>query len=66
MNNSYFVFMDSVYQKLGKASVGMSELCSIVFWSSAGKIWGLEGDYESLKSFEGFFTHVWWLMLAVS
>ena len=37
MNNNYFVFMDSVYQKLGKASVGMSKLCSIMFGAQLGR-----------------------------
>ena len=57
MNNKYSVFMDSVYQNLGESSVGcLSSVpsCLELSWED------LEpgGDYECLKSFEGFLTHM--------
>ena len=57
MNNNYSVFMDSVYQNLGKSSVGcLSSVpsCLELSWEDLKP----GGDYESLKSFEGLLTHM--------
>ena len=49
--------MDSVYQKLGKGSWGCLNSvpsCLELSWEDLEP----EGDYERLKSFEDFFTHM--------
>lgn len=59
------MLMDSVYQNLGKSSVEMSYICSMISGVSAGKTWSLEISWQLEAGIIWSLVHTYlWLLLA--